>query len=242
MITTRNRFKQRKKELDLFLKSLNTIEKDKNFSIDFFNILHSNTLLMLYNIVESTVIGGILEIYDAVKIQGLSYKKVSTEIQNVWFTFKFREVYDEKAHYTSYKDKASEIIDYILSDEVIELNRKAIGISGNLDADKIRNICNSHGIKFNIPNESLGGCKIVDIKNLRNDLAHGQKSFVECGRDFTLLDLKTMTNEVLSFLNGLLNGMTKYYKSKTWQRLSKPNRSAMKNDNKQTKSRKTQKF
>ncbi|MDR0516758.1 MAG: hypothetical protein LBH25_06885 [Fibromonadaceae bacterium] len=216
MIAIRNTFKQRKKELNLFLKNLKIVEENKKFQADFCNILYSNALLMLYNIVESTVMGGILEIYGAVNSQGFSYKTVSTEIQNIWFDFRFNEIYGKTANYKSYKDRAFKMVDDILSDKVIKLTRKAVHISGNLNAEKIRNICNEHGIKFTTHNKSQGGCKIEDIRNLRNNLAHGEKSFVECGRDFTFSDLETMTNEVLLFLDGLLNGMTKYYNNKAW--------------------------
>lgn len=32
--------------------------------------------------------------------------------------------------------------------EPLELDRKATGISGNLDADSIREVCKKHGIQF----------------------------------------------------------------------------------------------
>ena len=216
MINTRLTFETRKEELILFLNNIECMENTPTRVIDFYNILHANTFLMMYNMVESTVMGGILEIYDAVKTQELSYKKISTKIQDVWFEFKFNEVYDKNAHHTSYKKKAYEIINNILKEKKIDLNRKAVNISGNLDANIIRRICDEHGINFNTPEESKGGYKIANVRDLRNDLAHGLKSFVECGRNYTISDLKSISNEIISFLDGLINGMTKYYENNEW--------------------------
>lgn len=80
----------------------------------------------------------------------------------------------------------------------------------------IRDICDDHGISFVAPPESRGGVKIDEVTALRNALAHGGKSFVECGRDFTLSDLKRITGEIEKFLEGLLDGMTVYYNNQQW--------------------------
>jgi len=216
MLTTQHVFTSRKNELSLFLDNLQKIEEMSEFPIDFCNILHSNTLLMLYNMVESTVVGGILEIYDAVMSQGCSYRFVSSKIKDIWFEFKFRQVYDPNAHHNSYKKKASQIIDDILNDKIIEFDRRAINAEGNLTAQIIRNICDAHGIYFVAPPESRGGVKIDDVTALRNDLAHGAKSFVECGRDFTLSDLRNISNEIEMFLGGFLEGTKEYYDNCQW--------------------------
>jgi hypothetical protein len=213
MITTQHTHEKRKKEIRLFLENVNTVEGKNEFPMDFYNILHSNALLMLYNLVESTVLGGILEIYDKMENRGLTYNDVSEKIQRIWFDYKFNQVYQKNASHDSYKEKAYKIIDDILNKEVLKLDRKAVDISGNLDADRIRNICYDHGINFIAPKESQGGYKIANVRDLRNGLAHGRISFVECGRDYTLADLTTMTEEIILFLDGLLNCMMEYYRN-----------------------------
>ena len=217
MTETRDMFEARRNELTLFLRHLTTVESSTEFSLDFCNILYSNALLMMYNLVEATVIGGILEIYDAVKGSEHNYRLVSSKIQSVWFSYKFNQVYDRNAHHNSYKEKAQQIIDAILNDHVLELNRYAINVEGNLDAQIIRNVCDAHGIRFTPPRGSRGGVKIAEVRDLRNALAHGGKSFVECGRDFTLADLKKITEEIEKFLEGLLDGMSEYYDNQKWK-------------------------
>jgi hypothetical protein len=130
---------------DLYLSKISANNGEKYLEGDFLKILKSNALLMVYNLVESTVMGGIMEIYDTLFQHGITYRMVRREIQNIWFSFKFNQVYDKNAHYNSYRDKAAEIITSILSDDTLTLDRKATDISGNLDAEKIRQICRDHG-------------------------------------------------------------------------------------------------
>lgn len=219
MQATTDTFNERIAEIDLYYLALNELyiskitseSSEKYLDDDFLKILKSNALLMIYNLVESTIMGGILEIYDVFSQQGLTYRMVRSEIQDIWFSFKFNQVYDRTAHYNSYRDKASEIITSILSDNPLLLDRKATDISGNLDADKIRSICREHGINFNLASRCHGGIVLSDVKNKRNNLAHGTISFAECGRDYSIEDLTKIKEETVFFLEDILSGMQNYY-------------------------------
>jgi len=218
-------FDERVQEINLYFAAIKALDrgtanhtKEKPyFNPEFIKILKANTLLMIYNLVESTVMGGILEIYDKLKQEGLTYSRVRKEIKDIWFSYKFRQVYDQNAHFNSYKGKALEIVNSILIGEVIELDKKATAISGNLDAQKIRNVCNKHGIVFHTAKESRGGIVLETVKDCRNDLAHGTLSFGECGRDYSLKDLGEIKDETVIFLRGLLAGMKEYYDEKQYQ-------------------------
>ena len=166
---------------------------------------------MIYNLVESTILGGIVEIYDVLKQNGINYRQVRREIQDIWFSYKFNQVYDKNAHYNSYREKAAEIITSILEDRPLVLGRKATQISGNLDAEMIRQVCTEHGIIYHVDPGCRGGFALTDVKEKRNNLAHGTSSFVECGRNYTITDLKKTKDETILFLSGILNGMQDYY-------------------------------
>ena len=218
-------FDERVQEIDLYFVAIKELDQGATnhtteapyFNSEFIKILKANTLLMIYNLVESTVMGGILEIYDKLKQEGLTYSGVRKEIKDIWFSYKFRQVYDQQAHFNSYKGKALEIVNSILTGEVIELDRKATAISGNLDAQQIRNVCNEHGIVFQTDAASRGGIVLETVKDRRNDLAHGTLSFAECGRDYSLDDLGKIKDETVLFLRGLLAGMKQYYDEKQYQ-------------------------
>lgn len=223
MRTTIEIYKDRVNEIELYFKALQDLYrtqscKDKYvfYHDDFLKILKANALIMIYNLVESSITDGILEIYDELKSSGYSYKDVRKEIQDIWFAFKFNQVYDKTAHYNSYKDKAIEIINAILRNEPLEMDRKATDISGNLDANKIRKICKEHGITYKLDSSCKGGQVLEDVKNKRNELAHGTTSFAECGRYYAIDDLEKIKDETKIFLNGILLGMKKYYNEKTF--------------------------
>ena len=216
-------YQERINEIELYFKALQDLYCTQPrkisymfYSDDFLKILKANALIMIYNLVESSIMGGILEIYDELKTSGYSYKDVRKEIQNIWFSFKFNQVYDKTAHYNSYRDKAVEIINVILKNQPLEMDRKATDISGNLDADKIRQICSEHGITYTIESECRGGLVLEDVKNKRNQLAHGTTSFAECGRYYSIEDLEKIKKETIIFLNSILKGMKKYYDDKTF--------------------------
>lgn len=218
-------FSERIQEIDTYFCAVRALDQGPTeqitdapyFNVEFIKMLKANTLLMIYNLVESTVMGGILEIYDRLKQEGLTYSSVRKEIKDIWFSYKFRQVYDQNAHFNSYKSKALEIVNSILLGEIIELDRKATSISGNLDAQQIRNICNEHGILFETNAKSKGGIVLETVKERRNSLAHGTLSFAECGRDYSIEDLNEIKIQTVEFLKGLLAGMKRYYDEKQYQ-------------------------
>ena len=217
-------YKDRIAEIELYFKSIKQLYENQHtseikydfYADDFLKMLKANALLMIYNLVESSIMGGIIEIYDEMKANGSSYNNVRKEIRDIWFYFKFNQVYDKKAHYNSYREKAMEIINSIMSDEIISLDRKATDISGNLNAEKIRQICKEHGIEYSIDANCRGGVVIDDVKNKRNNLAHGTISFVECGREYSVEELVKIKDETVKFLDGILAGMENYYNSKLY--------------------------
>lgn len=227
MELVREIFNERKKEIDLYFKLidfLDSIERDGEDTVlnsilydkDIEKIVRANSLLMMYNLVESTLISGIEEVYGALKEDGITYSQVRREIKDIWFNYKFANAYDKNAHFHTYRKTAEKIITSIMLNEPLILDRKATGISGNLDADTIREVCRTHGIKFMSPKECNGGQKLVKVKEQRNQLAHGTLSFVECGRDFTVNDLNEIKEEVEKFLDGFINAIEKYFDNKEY--------------------------
>ncbi|MCT7757263.1 MAG: MAE_28990/MAE_18760 family HEPN-like nuclease [Lactobacillus iners] len=222
MDLVRANFNDRKDEIDLyfeFIDFLDNIEKTENmrksnhilYNKDVEKIIRANSLLMLYNLVESTLVTGIEEVYSALKENNITYSQVRREIREIWFNYRFSNAYDRKAHYDTYKKTAEKIITSIMLNEPLILDRKATGISGNLDATSIRDVCKKHGIQFNTPGNCHGGEKLTQVKDQRNQLAHGTLSFVECGRDFTVEDLHVIKEEVENFLSGFIDSIESYY-------------------------------
>ena len=66
-----------------------------------------------------------------------------------------------------------------------------------------------------------GGDLLVKIKNGRNDLAHGLKSFTEYGRDLTFDGLQDMKLQVEKYIREILKNMEKYVKGREFKGPSK---------------------
>jgi hypothetical protein len=122
MKSTRNTYNARVDEIDFYYVALGQLDKELALSFGsaiepvekykqdgFLKILKANALLMIYNLVESVVINGVEEIYDKLRANGATYSTVRKEIQDIWFSYKFGQVYQPESHYRSYKNKALEI-------------------------------------------------------------------------------------------------------------------------------------
>lgn len=89
MKTTKLLFEERKDEVLHYYDVLcdleqNPPENSKAADTTFFKILKSNLLLMLYNLVEASIVSGIKEIYDLIKSENLPYAKLSDNIKDLW--------------------------------------------------------------------------------------------------------------------------------------------------------------
>ena len=213
-------FEDRKEEINFYYCIMIEIESadghietiDNNRLV---KIMKSNLLLMLYNLVEACVVSGMMEIYEDLKNDGCSYNSVISEIQNIWAKNEINEIYGPTTERIAYENRVQRIIQNITSESPIILSRDALGVSGNLNAKKIKEICDRHRIRYRLETR---GELLERVKLERNNLAHGDVSFSDCARNLSLSDLETIKNEVFLFIDGILKGMTDYYIGKQYRR------------------------
>lgn len=230
MQNTRRIYMERTEEINYYFEIIKPLEDDKMVLFlaksksytqiskkeQFFKILKSNFLLMLYNLVESTIINGLLEIYEKIKENDCSYQEVIDEIQDIWINWKIRDVYgNSSTKLITYKNKIKEMILCIANNTPIDLSKNSLDIKGNLDARKIRQLCDEHRI---ICRMRTKGEKLLRVKSDRNKLAHGDVSFSDCARDLTVNDLEKMKDDVFLFLEDVLDGMQTYYNRDLYKR------------------------
>lgn len=196
-------------EIDNGSANINTIDNRR-----FYKIMKSNFLLMLYNLVEACIVSGMMEIYEDLKNNGCSYNQVIREIQDIWSKSKINEIYGPATERTAYENRVHQIIQDITTNTPIVLSKDALGISGNLNARKIKEICDKHRIRYRLQNQ---GESLERVKRERNSLAHGDVSFSDCARDLTIGDLENIKDEVIQFLLDILNGMKDYYDQKLYK-------------------------
>ena len=94
----------------------------------------------------------------------------------------------------------------IASDIIKQYPRKIF--SGNIDAKKVKEVSEKYGFSCQTDYRSTkNGEKLLIVKSQRNALAHGDLSFQDCGQDYTIQDMITIKNEVLNYLDEILNNI-----------------------------------
>lgn len=219
MQNTFNIFDDRSEEIELYYSIILELDSGNNIiqTINdrrFLKILKSNLLLMLYNLIEACIVSGMLEIYEKLKADTCAYNDVISEIQKIWSNYQISQIYGPTTVKLTYEKKVQNIIHSIFAKEPIELTKGVLNISGNLDAQKIKKLCDIHRIRY-AANDDIGALKV--IKDRRNSLAHGDVSFSECARDLAVGDLEGIKNGTLKFIKDILHGMEKYYNNQEYK-------------------------
>ena len=179
----------------------------------FLRILKSNFLLMLYNLVEACMVSGMMEIYESLRSNKSNYTDLISEIRTIWSNYEIGKVYSNDAGRSSYEKRVQDIIIQVITNQPIALKRETLGISGNLDAKLIKDLCDKHRIRYVASDDD--GC-LRTVRDKRNNLAHGDESFGDCARDMTLADLEHIKNEVFKFIKDILDGMIEYHDNKLY--------------------------
>lgn len=219
MQNTLSIFEDRKQELLVYFSILSDIDNGNiiinNNKSHFIKILKSNYLLMLYNLVEACIVSGIVEIYEGLKNDNCTYDGVIDEIKQLWTNYQITQIYGPTTQKITYQRRVKEIIDNITQHNQILLSRNILkDISGNLDARKIKQLCDKHRIRYCARDDTSA---LETVKTKRNSLAHGDISFSNCARDLTLTDLDNIKNAVEQFMGDILNGMQTYYNEKQYK-------------------------
>lgn len=198
-------FEERKTEVEEYVRYLELLEDDQTslntkngrqeISKNFKNILIANSFLLLYNMIEATIRDVVLEIYECINSEKIPLDKLSDEMKNFWIHNKCKDKYKEEIfRIDTLRDFVSDFANK-MNDDII-FDKSWMPFSGNLDARGIREILKKLGIT-----EVKNGRNLVNIKNRRNKLAHGEQTFRSVGKDFSVQEITKLTKEVLKYLS-----------------------------------------
>ncbi|MEG3917740.1 MAE_28990/MAE_18760 family HEPN-like nuclease [Microcoleus sp. T3_A4] len=163
--------------------------------------LKANGLLLLYNLVESTLRNAIVAIFDELKNQAISFDQLQPEIKMIVLQ-NLKNRSPKKIHLQ---------INQISTDIIIATFDGEKLFSGNVDARLIKEIAKKYGFSYQTDfAKTKNGESLVDIKDKRNDLAHGVKSFKEVGQGKTIEDLLKIKDEVIEYLRQILENIKTY--------------------------------
>lgn len=168
-----------------------------------YKVCKASSYLIIYNLVEATVSAGVKSIYDKISDERLKFIDVMEKLRLIWWQSK-----KESLSNCSKNELINNIYDYYCmthSSETLDFSNYTSGVSGNLDADAIREVCHRYGILAVSDGRDLG-----NIKTKRNWLAHGNKSFSDIGKDLTPSDLFLVRDRVFLFLDEFVLNVNSY--------------------------------
>jgi hypothetical protein len=206
MIDVKNTFVQRKAEIDEYFNFLNSYQP-ANANDNLFKILKSNLLIMLYNLIESSISNAIEEIHNNIYSNSISFDSLKREIKSIIISNTKRVNPDKLV--LQINDIATDIVKHTFKKDEL--------FSGNVDGKKIREISAKYG--FNSDTDYVKtkhGSHLVTIKDKRNDLAHGIFSFTEVGKEYTIQDLEEMKDKTLNYIAEILDNIEYYLLNKEY--------------------------
>ena len=222
MDNTKSDFLKRREEINDYFSFLEALNRDKVYvneervSIKLHRIFIANTFLLLYNLVESTVRNSIIEIYNKIEDDELTYQNISSNIKKIWLNKKKKHIISNEEE-SNEEDKSIDkkleiIIQDIVNNEIIILTNKDINISGNIDAQEIRKLAKKIGFE-----NSTNGRDLLNIKEKRNRLAHGEHTFHDVGKDFTYGDLNTYKENTFEHLEDVIGKIETFINDKKYK-------------------------
>lgn len=225
MKTTRAEYNKRLKEVSLYLETIKLLDngdcsiicKDINGGTteqiidgELAKIMKANGFLLLYNLIEATIRNSISAILNSISTDKLTFKLLSDNLKKLWINQEINKTKD----ISKFKDKVFELSEKILNDKLLEFSSECVNISGNIDAKKIREIAKKFGYL-----EPKDGRGLQTIKDKRNQLAHGEFTFSDIGKNFTSSDLIDYKSEVVTFIENVLNNVETYINAKGYKKV-----------------------
>jgi MAE_28990/MAE_18760-like HEPN len=173
----------------------------KNIDRDLAKTLKANGFLLLYNLIESSMRNAVKAIFDELEEKRVSYDSVTVEIKKIVLqNLKNRSL--DSIH-TTITNISIDIISAGFSSKDL--------FSGNIDRAEITNTARKYGFSYDTDySKTKHGESLYGIMKNRNDLAHGNKSFSEVGRETSVEDLLKIKEEVIEYIRQILININKY--------------------------------
>lgn len=222
-------FEERLQEIETYLDLLEALERQvqtgppiiggATITTQQQKILYSCVYLQLYNLVEATVTWCV----DAVCTAATANSRwrpgdLSEHLRREWVrstarTHIFELTIENRLQSAVY------LCNHLIQSLPISKWEIEKGQGGNWDDDAIKLITDRLGCQLQISHEVLEGVKrpirddkgaLALVKDLRNRLAHGSLSFVECGDNVTVPDLREIKQRTVQYLREVIAAFTLY--------------------------------
>jgi hypothetical protein len=190
-------------------------------------ILKANCFMMLYNLVEGSITEAIDEIFEAITKQNVRFTELIPAYQRLWLAYQtgLVKIAAESAKAKDpTKNKIGKSLPTVLGqleyfkiliftdkDENRYQNYRgylkvidSVDLSGNLDARKIRELAEKYA--FSVPERCDD---LLKIKNIRNQLAHGEIIFSEVSA-ISVTELTNLKINVVGYIETILLNINEF--------------------------------
>jgi hypothetical protein len=184
------------------------MENQKTYVIgrDLEKTLRASAYLMLYNLVEATMTNAIDAIHKHIADERVGFDELKEDV---------RRIAIKGLRKALSSDTPSELLDSAipLSSALIWLgfDKKDL-FSGNLDGRLIKDKAKEYHDKA----ASRDGTRLLNVKTMRNELAHGGISFEDCGQDTSVDELVAIFDEIKIFIKAVLDGVSVYLSTRSY--------------------------
>lgn len=169
--------------------------------------LKANCFLLLYNLMESVTKSTIQGLYDHLKEKNVKYDDCCERIKKVVL----KNAVHEKNRHTLQKKLKKIVLDIVTETFLVETL-----LSGSVDAQSLRKLAGEYGFSGHLAGNGFSGERLVEVKNKRNDLAHGEITFNEAGRDTSLNDLEDIKTDVFGYMQQFIINVDVYLSSRQY--------------------------
>lgn len=203
MLNAQAEFERREIEIEEYISYLETLEVQTGFSVSLINTMKSSALLMMYNIVESTMTNLMQDIFDHLRDENIPFESLNDKMKILVLS------YSKQAAPGKLVEKMTQNAWSIV---VACFNRTEL-FSGNIDCKKIRETMKEIGVTAK---STYKEDVLLKIKGERNDLAHGHKSFSDCGREYAATQLREFHKKVMAVLRNVITDFEKFLSLKAY--------------------------
>jgi hypothetical protein len=203
MITVQADFDARCLEIDEYIAHLLALESTAGTSVTLMSTMKASGVLMLYNLVESTMTNVLQAVFDHFEQNRVGFNSVNVLLQIVTL-----EHVKKRNSTKVIENMASASRDLMIA----SFDRKEV-FSGNVDAMQIRNLLKAYGVKMtaSYKEDELKGIKIA-----RNELAHGSTSFAEYGKNLTATGLRDKHTKTKKILKDVIRDFSSFLSDKKY--------------------------
>lgn len=217
MHEVRTDFGQRAKELLIYLRHVKFISENARSSTEQATAksLRAAGYLLAYNLIEATARNTVSAVFDHLRAQGVPFDDLRNELKHLVLKHARARRPDDLV--AKFRCIATDIVSQTFDPTEI--------FSGNVDARKLRYTAKGLGVHSTRASQAASD-SLLHVKTHRNDLAHGNKTFAEIGRDTTIEDLRRDSVHAILFMREVIRSTETYLRKRDYLAINQRRRNA----------------